>query len=90
MNEDGGSTGNLRRPTHECLLMELGEQRRRDIAQLKSGQGSLADQICAAVSHSCASLGIDDTKEVVPVVLIYRRRKPTYVVTTAERSSPTG
>jgi hypothetical protein len=68
------------------LLIELGPQRRKQIKRLKRGTGSLTQQIQATVDRSREELGIDAAAEIVPVVLLYRRDQPDYVVITLDRS----
>ena len=70
------------------LVVDLGEQRRKEIKRLKRGEGALAEQIQAAVEEARRSLGIDDEVEVVPVVLLYHEPKPEYRVAYAEWTAP--
>jgi hypothetical protein len=73
------------------LLVELGPQRRKDIKRLKRSDGPLTRRIMAAVEQQCEQLGIDPAAEIVPVVLLYRRDKPDYVVITpATARTPKG
>src|SRR5262245_22809473 len=67
------------------LLVELGPQRRKQIRQLKRGEGALAYRIQAAVEQRREELGIDAAAEIVPVVLLYRESEPDYVVITPRR-----
>jgi hypothetical protein len=68
------------------LQIELGPQRRKQIKRLKRGTGSLTQQIQATVDRLREELGIDAAAEIVPVVLLYRRDQPDYVVITLDRS----
>jgi hypothetical protein len=69
------------------LLIELGRQRRKQIKRLKRGTGSLMQQIQVTVDRLREELGINAAAEIVPVVLLYRRDQPDYVVITLDRSS---
>jgi hypothetical protein len=63
------------------LLVEVGEQHRETMASLKQGEGPLAWQIEEIVAswRDRLELGGADA-EVVPVVLLYRKAQPDYVV----------
>jgi hypothetical protein len=65
------------------LLVDLGQQRRKRVNRLKHGDGALAWQIQQAVDRQRQELGISADAEIVPVVLLYRRDDPDYVVTVA-------
>jgi hypothetical protein len=65
---------------HTGLFIDLGSQARRRIRRLKGGDGQLAREIQAAVDQSRQELGIDPGTEIVPVVLLYRRDEPDYLV----------
>jgi hypothetical protein len=71
------------------LLVELGEQHRETMASLKRGEGPLAWQIEEIVAswRERLELGGADV-EVVPVVLLYRRVAPDYVVIASADSVP--
>ena len=63
------------------LLVELGEQHRDTMESLKQGEGPLAwqiEEIVASWSDRLELGGAD--AEVVPVVLLYRKAQPDYVV----------
>jgi hypothetical protein len=66
------------------LLVELGPQHRETMASLKRGEGPLGWQIEEIVAswRERLELGGADV-EVVPVVLLYRRAEPDYVVVIA-------
>jgi hypothetical protein len=66
------------------LLVDLGRQRRKQIKRLKRGEGRLSRHVQAAVDQSREELGIDPALEIVPVVLLYRRSEPGYVVLTPQ------
>lgn len=69
------------------LLLDFGEQGRKKIRRLKRGRGALTRQIAAAVEEARCDLGIEGDKEIVPVVLLYRRPAPEYTVSYAERTA---
>jgi hypothetical protein len=64
------------------LLVDLGRQRRKHIKRLKRGNGRLSRHVQTIVDQSRAELGIDHAIEIVPVVLLYRRSDPEYVLLT--------
>ncbi len=65
------------------LLLEVGRQSRSQIKRLKRGRGRLTRQITDAVTQACEGLGIDPRSEVIPVVILYRRRPDDYRVSFA-------
>jgi hypothetical protein len=71
------------------LLVEFGEQHRETMASLKQGEGPLAWQIEEIVAswRDRLELGGADA-EVVPVVLLYRKAKPDYVVIASTDNAP--
>src|SRR5262245_21405894 len=69
--------------------LEFGPQRRRDIKQLKRGNGPLANEIQTAVHRAREELGINPATEIVPVVLLYRRRDAYGVVIIPRREAET-
>jgi len=71
------------------FLLDLGSQRRRDIKQLKRGDGPLAHEIETAVQRARAELGINQDAEIVPVLLLYRRRDAYSVVIIPPRETQT-
>src|SRR5262245_32545 len=62
------------------FMLDLGPQRRRDIKQLRRGDGPLAHEIETAVQRARGGLGINPAAEIVPIVLLYRRRDAYSVV----------
>ena len=62
------------------LLVDLGRQRRKQIKRLKRGDGRLTRQIQAALDQSRRELGIDQSAEIIPVVILYRCAEHDYVV----------
>ncbi len=66
------------------VLVDLGRQRRKQIKRLKRGNGRLTRHVQAVVEQSREELGIDPAVEIVPVVLLYRRSEPDYVVLTPQ------
>ena len=71
------------------FMLDLGPQRRRDIKQLKRGDGPLAHEIETAVQRARGELGINPAAEIVPVVLLYRRRDAYSVVIIPRREAET-
>jgi hypothetical protein len=71
------------------FMLDLGSQRRRDIKQLKRGDGPLAHEIATAVQRAREELGINPAAELVPVVLLYRRRDAYRVVIIPPREAQT-
>lgn len=55
-------------------LVDLRSQPRKQIKRLKRGDGPLTRHIQVTVDGGREELGIDATKEIVPVVLLYRCR----------------
>jgi hypothetical protein len=53
------------------LLVDLGRQPRKQIKQLKHGDGPLSYQIAAAVASSREQLNVDVDTEITPVILLY-------------------
>jgi hypothetical protein len=57
------------------LILDLGRTRSKDVRDLKRGRGKLLGDVHDAIEEVTASLGDQaDGKQLVPVVLIYRRR----------------
>ena len=82
-------TSSTTRPPESGFRLELGPQRRRDIKQLKRGNGPLAHEIQTAVHRAREELGISPATEIVPVVLLYRRRDAYSVVIIPRREAET-
>src|SRR5262245_65180848 len=70
------------------LVIELGRLRRKQAKRLKRGEGPLTVQIQAAVDRRRAELGVDNAAEIVPVVLLYRREEPDFVVIAPRNTRP--
>lgn len=66
------------------LLVDVGSQRPKQINRLKRGEGRIARQVQAALYNAREHLGIDAAAEIVPVVLLYRRAEPGYVLVAPE------
>jgi hypothetical protein len=66
--------------TNTPIVLDLGCQSREDIELLGRGEGNLTTHICAAAGEARQSLGISPDKEIVPVVLLYRRVERDYKV----------
>jgi hypothetical protein len=64
------------------LMLDAGRQPEDQIERLIRGEGELARQVQTVVSRSRAELGINVAAEIVPIVLLYRRAEPDYVVIT--------
>lgn len=57
------------------VVINRGKQRRKQIAQLKRGEGDLWAEVADMVQHVVAQLGAESRdKIVVPVVVIYRKK----------------
>jgi hypothetical protein len=76
-----GTLVSTARLPNTSLLVDFGQQRRKGIDRLKRGEGALRWQIQEAVDRHRQELGISADGEIVPVVLLYRRDEPDYVVT---------
>jgi hypothetical protein len=58
------------------IVVKLGKASKKSINRLKDGEGPLVSDIQSAVAEVRAQLGLDaEKKEIVPVVLVYRRKK---------------
>jgi hypothetical protein len=58
------------------IVVDLGKAKKKQIALLKEGDGPLLRDVQAALNQVRARLGPDgDKKELVPVVLVYRRKR---------------
>jgi hypothetical protein len=59
------------------IVIDLGRVSRKRIRALKEGNGVLVDEIAEVVDRIRAELGDDaNGKQLVPVVVIYKRKKP--------------
>jgi hypothetical protein len=57
------------------IIVDLGKTSRKRVRQLKRGQGKLLDDVQDALVEVSTSLGEQaDGKQLVPVVLLYRRK----------------
>jgi hypothetical protein len=61
-------------PAVEGLFIDLGAQGPDDVALLKDGTGAMAAEIHAALDRWRDSLAVDTASDIVPVVLLYRKR----------------
>jgi len=68
------------RPAVAGLMLDLGRQRRKQIKRLKRGDGRLTRHLQEVIEQSRAELGLDPAVEIVPVVLLYRRREADYLI----------
>jgi len=58
------------------VLVDLGKKRRKQIKQLKRGEGPLVAEVTEVLEHVRAELGADlDGKTILPVVLIYEKKR---------------
>jgi hypothetical protein len=79
-DEPAGQAGTTAaEPFDMGLFLELGRRQRKQITQLKEGTGPLTRRVQAAVDRWREQLNVDASAEVVPVVLLYRRRRPSYM-----------
>ncbi len=60
------------------VIVDLGKQKRKAVKKLvRSGEGRLAEQVERVIADVRSELGPDAaTVEVVPVVVVYRRKTP--------------
>jgi hypothetical protein len=65
---------NAARP-EDGLFLDLGPQRERHVARLKDGEGALAERVREAILGQRDTVQADAAATIVPVVLLYRRRK---------------
>jgi hypothetical protein len=66
------------------LLIESGQQERKEIRRFKHGGGTLAWQVEAILESWREGIGLGADVEVVPVVVLYRQAEPDYVVVTVK------
>jgi hypothetical protein len=59
--------------TYKPVLLNAGRQKRKAIEDLKQGAGPLIEEI-QEMAQTAAKLPAESSKEVVPVVIIYRKR----------------
>jgi len=57
------------------VILDLGKAKRKEIRQLRDGQGPLVNEVQSALHDVAQSLGEQaQGAQIVPVVLIYRKR----------------
>jgi Family of unknown function (DUF6200) len=57
------------------IILDLGKASRKRVRQLKRGQGRLLEDVQDALTEVTATLGEQaEGKQIVPVVLMYRKR----------------
>lgn len=57
------------------VIIDLGKIRAKKVKQLKKGQGPYLDEVMPAIEQVKAELGKEiDGKEILPVIVLYRRR----------------
>lgn len=58
------------------IILDMGKTKRRRVRQLKRGRGRLLDDVQDAVQQVSAEMGEQaNGKQLVPVVLIYRKKR---------------
>lgn len=58
------------------VVIDAGKARRKQVRALKRGQGRLAGEVAQAMAEVRATMGAEaEGKELVPVVIIYRRKR---------------
>lgn len=58
------------------IVVEVGKASRKAVRRLRRGQGRLADEVRRALESVRANLGTEAAgKELVPVVLVYRKKR---------------
>jgi len=58
------------------IIVDLGKKKAKAIKALKRGDGRLMDEVDQVISDVGAELGADaDKTELVPIVLVYRRKE---------------
>ena len=73
-DEAGVPTAAASRAAVEGLFIDLGEREPEDVALLKDGTGAMMGEIHSAIDRWRETLGIDIAGDIMPVVLLYRRR----------------
>ena len=68
--QDAARTKRAIRPVY----LNAGKRRPKEIKALKRGQGKLAAKIVAEVEKAVGEIGLDGGSDVIPVVLLYRRK----------------
>jgi len=62
--------------TQTPVIVDLGKRKRKAIKDLKNGRGYLMDEVTDAVSRARSTLpDADQNKPVVPVVILYRKKR---------------
>lgn len=58
------------------IIIDVGKVKRRDLRDFREGHGTLAQEVTAALEETRKSLSPEAAKkELVPVVLVYRKRQ---------------
>lgn len=58
------------------IVIDFGKVRRKQIKELKRGSGKLADEVRQVATEVSERLGAEaEGKEIVPVVVVYRRKR---------------
>lgn len=78
MTEDQGTTaggpGEEELEAGRPFVLHFGKTRKKHIKRLKKGQGRLMDEVKIAVESIRNQSTFDHTKELVPIVIIYRQK----------------
>lgn len=62
--------------THAPVVVDLGSRGKKAIRNLKNGTGALMVEVDSAIDHVRSTLpDTEKNKTIIPVVLIYRRKK---------------
>jgi hypothetical protein len=59
----------------QAIVVDMGKARPKGLKQLAAGKGKLSAKVLAALEQVRASYGTDTDVELVPVVMIYTRKK---------------
>jgi hypothetical protein len=58
------------------VIIDLGKVKKKQVTELKQGRGDLATEVQEVLAETRARLGPElATKELVPVVVVYRRKR---------------
>lgn len=58
---------------YKPILLKVGRQKRKVIEELKQGAGPLIEEVQEAAQTAAMQRGVN-SKEIVPVVILYRKR----------------
>jgi hypothetical protein len=57
------------------IVIDLGRKKKELIRKLKRGRGKLMDEVFAAIEQTRDALSENGDGQIVPVILIYRRKR---------------